>query len=175
MALEVEAADFRAVEQRADTGRGQHGQEVVGEIPGAETVHGDVDLYAAFGRFAQGAGDLMADFIVGEDVAFEVDLDLCPGNRGQQGREVVSTRIEQGQPVARQDTQRPCRDRWPRGAAWSEMLDHGQAVVYLGALDIEAAHVDAVEAEHRHRRREAAGRPMPARAAEYFAQGRGDG
>src|SRR5574343_1820247 len=45
----------------------------------------------------------------------------------------------------------------------------GQAMVDLGALDVEAADIDAIEAEHRHGGRKAA-RRHAAWAAEHFMQ-----
>jgi hypothetical protein len=78
MALEVEAPDLRPVVHGADAGRGEHGQEIGREIAGAEAIDRDIDQYAALGRLAQGAGDLVADFVIGEDVALKIDLGLRP-------------------------------------------------------------------------------------------------
>jgi len=102
VATQVEAADLRPVEQRADAGGLQLRQEIGGEIARAETVDRDVDLDAARGGPAQRAGDGMADRVGGEDVAFEVDLDAGGGEGGEQFRKVFAARAEQGQPVARQ-------------------------------------------------------------------------
>ena len=103
MALEMETADFRPVVHGAHPGGTEQGQEVGCKVARAEAIDRDIDLHAAFGRTAQGASHLVADLVVGEDVAFEVDLGLRFGNGREQGGEVVGARVEQGQPVARQE------------------------------------------------------------------------
>ena len=101
---------------------GQPGKKVDFEIACPEAVDRDIDLNPAIGCPAQRTGHLLANFIVGEDVAFEVDLDFGGVDGGKQRREVFVARVEQGQPVARQivsghalsDGRRAQRDRkWP--------------------------------------------------------------
>ena len=72
------------------SGAEQPRHEVAAEIAPAEAVDRDIYLHAAFGGPAQGAGDFLADPVVGEDIALEVDLNLGRFDFGEQRREVFA-------------------------------------------------------------------------------------
>ena len=115
MATEMEGADFLAVEHGADAGGSQARHEVDAEIASAEAVDRHADLDAACSSAAQRVGDGMADFVGGEDVAFEVDLVARRFDLGEQGGEVFAARVEQPQTVARDELSRHAWSARPTG------------------------------------------------------------
>jgi hypothetical protein len=109
MSGKVKAPDLGAVEHGLNPGFGQLGHKVSFEIPPAEAVHRSIYLYAALCRSAECTGNGMADFIVRENVAFEVNFLSCSFDRSEQGGEIFGPRVEQSQPVARQKFSRHAR------------------------------------------------------------------
>ena len=106
MPADMEAPDFGAVNHGANAGFRELGEKVRTEILPAKAVDRDIDLDATPGRTAKRRGDLMTDFVIGKNVAFEINFQRRRFDRGQQGGEVLAARIEQREPVARQKVSR---------------------------------------------------------------------
>ena len=103
VATQAKAREFAPVGHDIGPGGEQARHEILFEIARAKAVDQDMHPDAARGGMAQGAGYGMADFVVGVNVAFEIDLRRGCLDVGKQAWKVFASRIEQGDLVAGQE------------------------------------------------------------------------
>ncbi len=103
MASQAEACNLRPVDHCLHAGSLQVRLLSVGEVRRAETVDENPHDDAAAGGGRQRRGNGLPGFVILEDVALEVHLALCRGDRCQQRREIFAAAVEQPQTVAGQE------------------------------------------------------------------------
>ena len=95
MTADMETANFWTVNHGAYASGAQLWQKVRREILPTKAVDRNIHLHATLGGTAKCTGDFVAYFVVGKNIAFEINFQLGRFDGGEQCRKILVARIKQ--------------------------------------------------------------------------------